>query len=63
MKKKEAIAFLKQGKKIATKEMRLNNDHLVKADNSNTVNRSWGGNENMLGDKYSEVDNNSWEVV
>lgn len=48
---------LKSGKKIATKEMMKNNDYLYLKPNSNTVIRTWGGNETIIGDKYF-----SWEL-
>jgi len=46
--------------------MMKNGDYLVKAENSNTVIRSWGGNENILGDKYCNLEldkNEQWYIV
>ena len=66
MKKSQIKEYLKDGKKVATKEMMKNGDYLVKAENSNTVIRSWGGNENILGDRYCNLEldkNEQWYIV
>ena len=41
---------LKKGKKYATKEMIASGDYIYLK--GNTVIRTWGGNEQLIGDKY-----------
>lgn len=56
--------LLKEGNKIATDEMIKNGDYLFLKPNSNTVVRTWGGNEGMIGDKYNrKIDQSEWRIV
>lgn len=61
MEKKCIKDLLKKGFKVATQDMINNGDFLYLK--GNTVYRTWGGNENLIGDKYfSPEKDNSWQV-